>query len=81
MVEWININTSKISRIAYNSKINTMYIDFPDSTLDVPYKDVAEEVFIEFSQAKNVDEYYENNIKDTFERVVINTKNQIDCKL
>ena len=81
MVDWIYVNTSKISRIAYNSTIKTMYIDFPDSIVDVPYKGVTEDVFKKFSEAKNVDEFYENNIKDVFERVVINTENQIDCKL
>ena len=81
MVDWIYVNTSKISRIAYNSEINTMYIDFPDSVVDVPYKGVSEEVFKKFSEAKNIDEYYEKHIKDVFDRIVINTENQIDCKL
>lgn len=58
-----------------------MYIDFPDSIVDTPFKGVSEEVFKAFSVAENIDEFYEKKIKDVFEKIIINTENQIDCNL
>lgn len=81
MVEWIYVNTPKISRIAYNAEVSTMYIDFPGSTLDIPYKGVTEAVFREFSQAENVDAYYDLHIKDVYPQIERDIENKIDCKL
>lgn len=81
MVEWINVNESKIKRIAYNPEIKIMYIDFTGSSLDVPYHGITENLFKKFSQAKRVDDYYETHIKNKFEAVQISTENQISCSL
>ena len=81
MVEWVYVNTSKITRIAYNSDIEIMYVDFSGSTVDVPFKGVSEKVFREFSQAKNIDDFYENHIKNIFKRIEINTENKIACNI
>ena len=77
MVEWVYLNTPKINKVGYNAKIKTMYIDFSGSTVDTPYKNVIENTFQEFSQAKNADAHYENYIKTCCERVDINTENSV----
>lgn len=81
MIKWIEVNTPKIKRIAYNSEINIMYIDFSGSTTDTPYQGVAEYAFRKFSKAKKIDDYYEKHIKDNFQSVQISTENKINCSM
>jgi len=81
MIDWINVNSSKIRRIAFNTKLKMMYIDFVESTVDIPYQGVTETTFKEFSKAKNIDNYYELFIKDKYPRVEFNTENKINCPL
>ena len=81
MIEWIDVNTPKIKRIAYNPEIKIMYIDFSGSAIDTPYQDVTEKTFKKFSKARNIDDYYDTHIKDNFERVQISTENKINCSL
>lgn len=78
MVKWIYINSSKITRIGYNAEIQIMYIDFVGSVVDTPYKSVSEDLFNEFSKAKNIDGYFETQIKDFFEEVTFDLENRIN---
>lgn len=81
MIEWIYINSEKISKVAYNKEIKTMYIDFIDSNVDTPYAGVTEAIFTAFCEAKNTDEFFKIHIKDCFEKIDINTENSINCRL
>lgn len=81
MTKWIYVNTPKITRIAYNSEIKIMYIDFTGSIVDIPYRGVTEKIFKKFSKAKKIDDYYEAHIKDKFQTVEISTENKINCSL
>ena len=81
MIEWIDINSTKIRKIAYNSEIKIMYIDFVCSTIDTQYSGVSEKVFIEFSMADDIDQYYDSHINDVFEKVELNIVNNINLNL
>lgn len=80
MIEWISVNTCKITRIGFNQEVKTMYIDFTGSSYDTPYQNVTEEVFKTFSQAHRVDDFYEKKIKGIYEPTKINIENTIACK-
>ncbi len=81
MIEWISVNTCKITRIGYSKEVNAMYIDFIGSTIDTPYQNVSEEVFKTFSQAKKIDDFYETEIKNIYQPTQINTESTIDCEI
>lgn len=81
MIDWINVNSSKIRRIAFNAELKMMYIDFVESTVDIPYQGISEATFKEFSNAKNIDNYYELFIKDKYPCIEFNTENKINCSL
>jgi len=81
MIDWVNVNTSKIKRIAFNSELKIMYVDFVESTLDVPFQGITEEVFYAFSTADNIDNYYELFIEGKYPRIETMTENKIHCPL
>lgn len=81
MINWIDVNSPKITRIAYNPEILVMYIDFSGSITDTPYQGVTKAIFKKFSKANDIDGYYETHIKDKFQSVQISTENKINCSL
>lgn len=81
MINWVNVNSKKIIRIAYNFEINVMYINFKGSTTDTPYQGVTEDKFNAFRNADNIDEYYKKHIKDDFMEVTLDTENTVGCRL
>ena len=81
MIKWINVNSKIISRIAYNTGVKILYIDFQGSSVDTPYAGVTKEMFEEFSNAENIDEYYEKYIKDSCEKIELDTENVVNCRL
>jgi len=78
MVKWINVNSKKISRIAYNPEVKTMFIDFKGSVVDTPYAGVNQVLFESFTNAEDIDEYYEAFIKKECEVVELDTENVIN---
>ena len=81
MIDWINVNSKKIIRIAYNFEIKMMYINFRGSTIDTPYQGVSEETFAEFSKANDIDDYFNRHIRDVHIKVKIDTENVVGCRL
>lgn len=81
MIKWVYINSAKITRIGYNAELETMYIDFNGSSLDTPYKRVSEKLFNDFSTAKNIDGFFDTQIKGFCEEVKLDIRNQIYCGL
>jgi len=81
MIEWINVDSEIMSRIAYNSEVHTMYIDFKGSIVDTPYAGVKQSLFESFCEAENIDEYYENHIREECEKVELDTENVINVRL
>ena len=58
MVEWAIVNTSKINRIGYNKKKESMFIDFVGSETDTVFLKVPEALYSTFIQAKSSDQFY-----------------------
>jgi len=81
MIEWIRVRSKKISKIAYNSEVKTMYIDFKGSNVDTPFMKVDENVFKMFCNAEDVDEFYRTKIKNSYQEAILNTENTINCRL
>ncbi len=81
MIKWINVNSKIMSRIAYNSEVKTMYIDFKDSTVDTPYAGVNKALFKSFCEADNIDEYFETFIKNKCKKVEIDIENTVNIRL
>lgn len=81
MIEWIKVRSPKISKIAYNSKVNTMFVSYKGNDVDTPYTGVSEDMFLKFSEASDIDKYFETHIKKTCKEVVLDTKNILNCDL
>lgn len=81
MINWINVNSKSIIRIAYNFDINIMYINFRGSITDTPYQGVTEDKFRAFSNADDIDEYYKKHIQDVYVEVAMDTENVVGCRL
>lgn len=81
MVNWITVNSHKISKIAYNAEIETMYIDFKGSKVDTPYTGVTKGMFKLFCNATDIDEFYDTHIKDSFKKIERDTKFSLNCRL
>ena len=81
MIDWVYVNSQKISRIGYNSKILTMYIDFQGSNLDTPYTGVSEALFKSFCNAKDIDLYFDQYIKVVCKKVVLDTDSALNFKI
>lgn len=67
MIEWINIRSTAIRKIGYDSSINNMYIDFEDSDPHYTFCGVPELVFQDFISASSVGGYYHQHIKDKYD--------------
>lgn len=67
MIEWIQVRSSAIRKIGYESATSRMYIDFEDSDPYYTYCNVPEHVFRKFVSAHSVGRYYHDNIKDKYE--------------
>ena len=78
MTRWVNVNTFKITRIGYNREVETLFIDFVGSHVDTPYKKVPESLFNRFIESDTADTFYDQNIKDVYESVQIDSENNFD---
>lgn len=67
MIEWVNVISSAIRKIGYDSTTNRMYIDFEDSDPYYTFCRVPETIFREFVSAISVGQYYHQNIKDKYD--------------
>jgi hypothetical protein len=67
MIEWFKNDTSRIRRVGYDRHVESMYIDFEDSEVDVPYCNVPEELFREFIASNTLFSFYEKHIMNTYE--------------
>lgn len=67
MTEWVNVRSTAIRRIGYNSDSMRMYIDFEDSDPVYTFCRVPERVFTEFVNARSVGQYYHQYIKDRYD--------------
>ncbi|WP_461603818.1 KTSC domain-containing protein [Aeromonas salmonicida] len=66
MTEWINVRSTAIRRVGYDSESMQMYIDFEDSNPIYTYSRVPEHVFRTFVSARSVGQYYHQYIKDNY---------------
>ncbi len=67
MIEWVNVRSSAIRKIGYDSSSNQMYIDFEDSDPFYTYCRVPENIFKSFITARSVGGYYHQHIKDRYD--------------
>ncbi|MAM58712.1 MAG: KTSC domain-containing protein [Salinicola sp.] len=67
MTEWVNVRSSAIRKIGYDTDTNRMYIDFEDSNPVYTYCSVPEELFCEFVSARSVGGFYHQYIKDKYD--------------
>jgi len=67
MIKWVDVRSSAINKIGYESSTHTMYIDFNNSDPHYPFCNVPEEVFKEFVNASSAGRYYHDHIKDRYE--------------
>lgn len=67
MIEWAIDEKSLIRRIGYDSDIKSMYIDFKNSEVDVPYCNVPEHEYRNFVNAKSKVRYYIKHIRDSYD--------------
>ncbi len=67
MINWVNVKSSAIRRIGYDSPTNRMYIDFEDSDPYYTFCRVPESVFQDFVNARSVGRYYHAHIKDKYD--------------
>lgn len=67
MIEWINVRSSAIRKIGYDSSISCMYIDFENSDPHYTYCRVPEKIFKSFVSARSVGGYYHQYIRDRYD--------------
>jgi len=67
MIKWVNVTSSAIRRISYDSSTNRMYIDFEDSDPVYTFCQVPEHVFQDFIKARSIGQYYHEYIKDKYD--------------
>ena len=66
MIDWVNVHSSAIRKVGFNSATSTLYIDFEDSDPYYEYYNVPEHVFREFVNAQSVGRYYHRHIKKQY---------------
>ncbi|WP_421201889.1 KTSC domain-containing protein [Aeromonas enteropelogenes] len=66
MTEWINVQSTAIRRIGYDSESMRMYIDFEDSNPVYTFHRVLINVFRSFVTTRSVGQYYHQYIKDRY---------------
>lgn len=67
MINWVNVISSAIRKIGYDSTKNKMYIDFEDSDPYYTYCRVPGNVFQYFVSAHSVGQHYHVYIKDKYD--------------
>ena len=67
MINWINVRSTAVRKIGYDSSNSRMYIDFEDSEPYYTYCRVPENVFNSFVSAGSVGSYYHRYIKDRYD--------------
>lgn len=58
MINWVQVNSSAIRQIGYDSSSSRMYVDFEDSDPYYTFCGVPEQVFQEFMNSSSVGRYY-----------------------
>lgn len=66
MTEWVNVQSTAIRRVGYDSSSSTLYIDFTSSTPIYEYHGVPITVFREFINAPSVGRYYHSRIEHRY---------------
>ncbi len=66
-IEWINVRSSAIRKIGYDSSNSRMYIDFEDSDPYYTYCGVPQNIFTTFVTAQSVGSHYHQYIKDRYD--------------
>lgn len=67
MIEWIDVRSTAIRRIGYESGTMRMYVDFEGGDPVYTFCRVPERVFREFVSASSVGQYYHRYIKDRYD--------------
>ena len=67
MIKWVNVRSTAIIKVGYDSSINNMYIDFEDSDPHYTFCGVPESIFEDFVSSDSVGRYYHQNIKDKYD--------------
>lgn len=67
MTEWVNVRSTAIRRIGYDSTSMRMYIDFEDSDPVYIFCRVPEYVFQEFVNSSSKGQHYHRCIKDRYD--------------
>ncbi len=67
MINWVNVTSSAIKKIGYDTSSNRMYIDFNDSDPYYTFCRVPEKVFQRGINASSVGQYYHAYIKDKYD--------------
>lgn len=67
MTKWINVGSTAIRRIGYDSSSSRLYIDFEDSAPVYTFCRVPEALFEAFIKASSKGRFYHQNIKDRYQ--------------
>jgi hypothetical protein len=67
MTKWVEVQSSAIRKIGYDSNNNKMQIDFKNSNSYYTYSGVPESVFRDFISASSIGSFYNQHIKDRYE--------------
>ena len=67
MIEWVNVSSTAIRKIGYDSSTSEMYIDFEDSDPYYTFCGVPETVFKDFVSSNSVGRYYHQYIKGKYD--------------
>lgn len=67
MIEWVQVKSTAIRKVGYDSSSSSMYIDFEDSDPYYTFCNVPEQLFHEFINARSVGQYYHQYIKDRYQ--------------
>ncbi len=78
MTDWIIVNTQKINRIGYNPALKVLYVDFNGSQVDIPFTQVSIRTYKNLIKAKNIDNFFEENIQSKFNKVIPHKSSTID---
>ncbi|EZQ17882.1 hypothetical protein CF98_24540 [Halopseudomonas bauzanensis] len=67
MTKWVNIGSTAIRRIGYDSDTSRLYIDFEDSAPIYTFCRVPAATFEAFIRAPSKGSFYHQNIKDRYQ--------------
>jgi len=81
MIQWVDVESAIISKIAYNTKSETLFVSYKKSSVDTPYSGVTQDMFKKLSKATDKSEYFEMHIKRFCKEIKIDTNNVLSCDL